>query len=1824
MKIITLKKTITLKVMLVLLVMLNSVSVFAQINLDWQRNVALEEGLPPSIKVFEIFTLPDGTPLHAIYAEVDLTDPNIVLSTAYSPGTAGFKTPSTFAAEETEPDYVTINGGYFSSNASVSLVIQNGQLLSPGTESVAGPLYPSRGAFGVDASGTPDVTWTYNVGAAQTTYSYPQPNPDHNVQPTATYPEGGEIWNVVNAIGAGPVLVENGSAKVFSQEELTQLASTNTKEPRTAIGYTAGSKAILMVVDGRQVGFSVGITLLDLAQVMVELNCLEALNLDGGGSSAMVIADKLASRPSDAGNVQRSVPSVFMVKRKLQIYDTEFPENYSEVGDGWFETGLAGFYGSSKSRLIETGDGSKKATYTFADLPPAQYEVSGWWVAFANRSPQTPFTIVRPGIGNDTIRVNQTTGANQFNNIGTFHLSGNDIITVSNNAPGAFITTDAIQLKKVGESFPTVTFSGAEARDLVQGQVLEQDIILGSPNTGVTLETLKIFKTDINGAESQLGGDIDLEGQLLVNYPFSYQLVDDLGTISFRFEILDNFGRTVSKTLIINIKAFEIQLNPPAEAVSVEANTTYAVTVSADTQNEEQVLSTLNIFEKVNDAEETLLVENIPLEGTADSYAFSYLVKDKVTDSVQLRFEVVTEQEAVVDKLLNLSIIPERGDFRIAVISDFNASFGSTEYEFQVDSIVQRIPRLWSPDLVIAGGDMVAGQSTALTDEQLRAMWDAFDAKIATPFRESETPFIFTVGNHDASKSPTFVREQAIMAEYWAEPQTEPKWFPINMDNYPFYYSAMDKEGGDIFIVSWDASASYFSDVELQFVRDQFTSPEAEAAKVKLLVGHLPLYGVAQERDTPGNVLDNPMEIQSMLEELGVHTYISGHHHAYYPGKHGSVDLLNAGIIGSGPRKLLNTDEVSPRTTTLMDFFFERDSVVYTTYEITQNRAEDMKLFDEKGVQPIINGINGYIIRRDIELKNQGNALPLGINIVDENAPDGASANIDLTVNDGTALFNGAFLNLASPLLESRDAIAVYSGQHTETGRLLGTISASSTDGKTGTINGQFPVTPEFRELLSAGSLYVLIKTIDKPEGALRSQIYVPSNTAPTEVEITSPSQDSIVAVRNVLAILPITWAKAKDADQNPVTYSYQLARDTDLTDVAVNAKTGRSQEYRAMTEGDFYALLGDAAEGEVMTFYHRVVITDGKNVTISPTQQLKLAKSNAPVIGAVEIPAPNYEFDGVIGQAPASNGHGVTVDENGRVWTVAYSYGIKVYNPNGTSFVLTSDKLTYNGNDTSSYVSIIKFKGIDITISKMRGLGKDSDGNILVVVGDSNFFKLDKNTGAPLAYWDGPTSLTNPSSDDSGRVFVASVVGDRQFILKQNLTDPTTYDVLVGGADADMDGKPDGFSLPGRSLARSSFISPEGNRIYVPANSTSNIFAYTSDNGVDFELDEILDSGFPTGTNSVFAGAGETVWFVANRGTEAPKLTFRDFANQLSWTLPLEDVPSFDLRGLSFTQNRDTLYVVGSDNGQIIRYRKPVVDAPIDNIATYSVDEVNEVNAAGNADFAGEYARVLGTVNSLNLSENGLDFSMEANGEGIVVTNPSSQLGYALMKNDSLAVVGRIKQEYGQLLIVADSLRVLAGSRPIADTKQVTEFVNENESVNNTVSEVQFDDVSQWGAGEFRGLTLTARNADGSYEIFVDRQSPLFAQPAPELGTTYTITGILRQFKLQPPFANDGFSLYAQELDDIMLGIDTSVIATGFVAYPNPVRDTLNLRFDKSLPTSVKIYTLNGKLIRSINDKDFQGSSVQVDVSGLSAGVYLLKVGIGVGEQQILKLIKK
>jgi hypothetical protein len=108
---------------------------------------------------------------------------------------------------------------------------------------------------------------------------------------------------VLDAVGGFPMLLENG--------QIMPCATGCGSQPRTGVGVTADGKILLVVVDGRQPRWSVGPTALEFARILRDLGAVTALNLDGGGSSTMVVEGELVNRPSDGR--ERAISNAILI-----------------------------------------------------------------------------------------------------------------------------------------------------------------------------------------------------------------------------------------------------------------------------------------------------------------------------------------------------------------------------------------------------------------------------------------------------------------------------------------------------------------------------------------------------------------------------------------------------------------------------------------------------------------------------------------------------------------------------------------------------------------------------------------------------------------------------------------------------------------------------------------------------------------------------------------------------------------------------------------------------------------------------------------------------------------------------------------------------------------------------------------------------------------------------------------------------------------------------------------------------------------------------------------------------------------------------------------------------------------------------------------------------------------------------------------------------------------------------------------------------------------------------------------------------------------------
>ena len=222
----------------------------------------------------------------------------------------GLDTPGEFALASNA--LVVINGGYFSRGQQpihhVGLLKSDNILHEPASRTVIRDnirYNVARGALGIFNDGDIDIGWASTNGDSILIWNKPINN--RPGKPGISDYGNAKLWDVIDAMHAGPILMSDGKINITSEEEVFFNTPVDGVQPRSAIGYRANGDIVIMGVDGRQVD-SRGVYLEELAILMLQFNCHEALNLDGGGSSALIIEEKLVNSPIGL-NTQREVMS---------------------------------------------------------------------------------------------------------------------------------------------------------------------------------------------------------------------------------------------------------------------------------------------------------------------------------------------------------------------------------------------------------------------------------------------------------------------------------------------------------------------------------------------------------------------------------------------------------------------------------------------------------------------------------------------------------------------------------------------------------------------------------------------------------------------------------------------------------------------------------------------------------------------------------------------------------------------------------------------------------------------------------------------------------------------------------------------------------------------------------------------------------------------------------------------------------------------------------------------------------------------------------------------------------------------------------------------------------------------------------------------------------------------------------------------------------------------------------------------------------------------------------------------------------------------------
>ena len=301
-------------------------STFLVAQLRWKNVDSLFQPLPSSVHVYMTTDLLDGKPNIAYYVEADLKDRQLdfTADTTYKRRL----TPANFYEKNDKP-LLVVNTTFFSfaTNQNLNVVIKDRKLLGYNIHTINGRgedtftyRHPLGSAIGISGKREADVAWLYTDSLRRCGYAMQtpmMPSKDSSVKLKYAVNKSDPAlkkWKMRTAVGGGPVLVQKGEIKITNNEELKFTGKAiDDKHPRTAMGYTMNNKLIILVIEGRNPGKAEGATLTQEARIFKEIGCWEALNLDGGGSSCMLVNGRETIRVSDASG-QRPVPAVFIIK----------------------------------------------------------------------------------------------------------------------------------------------------------------------------------------------------------------------------------------------------------------------------------------------------------------------------------------------------------------------------------------------------------------------------------------------------------------------------------------------------------------------------------------------------------------------------------------------------------------------------------------------------------------------------------------------------------------------------------------------------------------------------------------------------------------------------------------------------------------------------------------------------------------------------------------------------------------------------------------------------------------------------------------------------------------------------------------------------------------------------------------------------------------------------------------------------------------------------------------------------------------------------------------------------------------------------------------------------------------------------------------------------------------------------------------------------------------------------------------------------------------------------------------------------------------------
>jgi uncharacterized membrane protein (UPF0136 family) len=305
---------------------------FLQVKAQW-KDVSESFGLKTeSIKLFEWQGNYNDSAFRAYYVKINTKDKQVTINT----DTTLYRrlTPMQFYNRLQSPT-VVVNASFFEfkNNTNLNVIVKDGKVVAYNLNSMLNKgkdtftyTHVLASAIGMKKNGflknnnELDVAYTFTDSSIKNVYyqSTPlAPFKDSNAKLTLNHSRLQNLspWKVSWAVGGGPVLIRDNQISISNEQErkFTGKAILD-RHPRTAMGYTKDGDLIILAIQGRMKGIAVGATLGETASLLLNLGCIEGLNLDGGGSSCLLVNGKKTIKPSDPTG-ERPVPAILYVNQ---------------------------------------------------------------------------------------------------------------------------------------------------------------------------------------------------------------------------------------------------------------------------------------------------------------------------------------------------------------------------------------------------------------------------------------------------------------------------------------------------------------------------------------------------------------------------------------------------------------------------------------------------------------------------------------------------------------------------------------------------------------------------------------------------------------------------------------------------------------------------------------------------------------------------------------------------------------------------------------------------------------------------------------------------------------------------------------------------------------------------------------------------------------------------------------------------------------------------------------------------------------------------------------------------------------------------------------------------------------------------------------------------------------------------------------------------------------------------------------------------------------------------------------------------------------------